>query len=193
MSSPSPQNDALEGQLRLPVTEAARGLLGARLFSDIGGKHTGVMLTEVEAYAGAGDPASHAYRGRTARNSSMFDRAGIAYVYRSYGVHWCLNVVTGPVGDGAAVLLRAGEPIVGEAVMARRRGRSTHLTDGPGKLAQALGVTGDHEGLWLLGDGELQLTPGDMGSGVVLATPRVGISRAVDLPWRFVLARDVAV
>ena len=165
--------------------EAAPSILGRRLESRVGGVVTAVALTEVEAYMGPDDPASHAYRGRTARNSSMFGPPGTLYVYRSYGIHWCMNVTCGPEGAPQAVLLRGGTPIEGVEVMERRRGRQDHLTDGPGKLCQALGVTGDHdgstvfEGPVLLGERVLD--------GEVEATPRIGISRATDREWRFVL------
>jgi DNA-3-methyladenine glycosylase len=169
------------------VADAARLLLGRRLRSEVGGAPTEVILTEVEAYGGAGDPASHAHRGPTARNAAMFGRAGTLYVYRSYGVHWCANVVTGPEGEGSAVLLRAGEPVAGNEVMAARRGRADHLADGPGKLAQALGIAGEHDGLDLLGEGPVWLGGGPPAPGDVRATRRIGITRAVDRPWRFVL------
>jgi DNA-3-methyladenine glycosylase len=172
-----------------PVLDAAKGLLGARLRSEIGGDVTEIEIAEVEAYDGTDDPASHAYRGPTARNGSMFAQPGTAYVYRSYGVHWCLNVVSGEPHHGAAVLLRGGEPLTGIDVMERRRARSDHLTDGPGKLAQALGVTGDLDGIDLLDGGSLRLIPGEPPSRPVLATPRIGISKAVDRPWRFVVSR----
>ena len=174
--------------LERPLLEAARALLGMRLRSEVDGKVTEVVLTEVEAYAGDDDPASHAYRGRTARNGSMFAPPGTAYVYKSYGVHWMLNVSVTAEGKGDAVLLRAGVPAVGEEVMVARRGRRNQLTDGPGKLAQALGVTGDHDGV-SLADGPLRLLPGEPLPGTVLATPRVGISKAVERPWRFVVAQ----
>ncbi len=173
-----------------PVLAAARGLLGQTLHSDIDGEATAVVISEVEAYDGANDPASHAFRGRTRSNESMFGTPGTAYVYRSYGIHWCLNVAVGPEGEGAAVLLRGGRPVTGEAVMVRRRGRSTHLADGPGKLAQAMGVTGDYDGGSLI-DGEVRIQPGTGEPYSVVATPRVGISKAVDLPWRFVIVQQV--
>ncbi len=132
------------------VVAAARGLLGRRLRSEIGGLACEVVLTEVEAYGGDDDPASHGFGGRTTRNASMFRAAGTLYVYRSYGIHWCLNAVTGAVGEPAAVLLRGGRPVLGEEHMRRRRGRADHLCDGPGKLAQALGVTGEQDGTSLL-------------------------------------------
>lgn len=166
------------------VDEAAPALLGCRLRSDIEGATTEIVITEVEAYGGADDPASHASRGRTTRNRSMFERAGTLYVYRSYGVHWCLNVVTGPVGEGGAILVRGGEPTLGSDVMAERRGRADHLTDGPGKICQALAVTGEHDGLDLLGDGVVRLISG--GHLPFDSTARVGISKAVERTWRFV-------
>jgi DNA-3-methyladenine glycosylase len=178
---------ALAALLEGPVVDAARGLLGLRIRSEVGGVACEVLLTEVEAYGGSDDPASHGHRGPTARNRTMFGPAGRLYVYRAYGVHWCMNVVTGPEGRASAVLLRGGRPVLGEPAMVRRRGRTDHLVDGPGKLAQALGVTGEHDGLSLL-DGPIRLT-GRVPDGVtVLAGPRVGISRAAERPWRFVLA-----
>ena len=166
------------------VVAAARALLGRRLRSEVGGVPCEVVLTEVEAYGRAEDPASHGSGGRTRRNASMFRAAGTLYVYRSYGIHWCLNAVTGPIGEPAAVLLRAGRPVLGEEVMERRRGRVDHLCDGPGKLAQALGVTGEHDGSSLL-DGPVRLV-GHPPAGIrIAAGPRVGISRAAERPWRF--------
>jgi DNA-3-methyladenine glycosylase len=178
----------LQSLLQGPVLEAARGLLGSRLRSEIEGDITEIEITEVEAYDGTNDPASHAYRGPTARNGSMFAEPGTAYVYRSYGVHWCLNVATGELDHGAAVLLRGGEPVTGIDVMERRRGRRQNLSDGPGKLAQALGVTGDLDGIDLLDSGPLRLIPGRPPTRPVLATPRIGISKAIDRRWRFVVS-----
>jgi len=115
----------------------------------------------------------------------MFGPPGTLYVYRSYGIHWCANVVVREVGVAHAVLLRAGVPIEGVDVMKLRRGREDHLTDGPGKLCQALGITGDHDGTSVV-DGRVQLCAARTGPEDVAATPRVGISKAVDRPWRFV-------
>lgn len=173
----------LRGLLRGDVVAAARGLLGRRLRSEVGGVACEVVLTEVEAYGGADDPASHGFGGRRPRNASMFGPPGTLYVYRSYGVHWCMNVVTGPEGEASAVLLRAGRPVVGEEHMLARRGRGDHLCDGPGRLAQALGVDVGLDGSSLF-DGPVRLL-GDPVVGTVRAGPRVGISRAVDRPWRF--------
>jgi DNA-3-methyladenine glycosylase len=148
---------------------------------------TEVTLTEVEAYGGRGDPASHAHRGETARNRSMFGPPGTLYVYRSYGVHWCVNITTGLKGEGQAVLLRSGVPTEGRSLMIERRRRADHLADGPGKLAQALGITGEDDGTNVLGDSRVRLLPGTA-PGRIVATPRVGISKATGRPWRFVEA-----
>jgi DNA-3-methyladenine glycosylase len=145
-----------------------------------------VVLTEVEAYGGPDDPASHAFRGETPRNRSMFGDPGTLYVYRSYGVHWCMNVVCGPPGIASAVLLRGGIPVEGlEVIEERRKGRRP-LTVGPGNLTQALGVTGEHDG-WSLAGGRLRLEEG-RATGAIATSPRIGISRAADRPWRFVLS-----
>jgi DNA-3-methyladenine glycosylase len=178
----------IEAQLGGHVEKAARSLLGMRLRTEFQGRITEVLLTEVEAYGGSDDAASHAYRGRTERNRSMFGPAGTLYVYRAYGVHWCANVVTGPEGTARAVLLRGGVPLEGQAAMQQRRGRAEQLADGPGKLTQALGINGTHDGSTVL-DGPVRLLPrlGEV-SGIV-ATALVGISTAKDRPWRFVLVR----
>ncbi len=164
----------------------AQRLLGARVRTTFKGAVTEVMLTEVEAYAGADDPASHAYRGETARNKAMFGPPGTLYVYRSYGLHWCMNVVVGEQGLPHAVLLRGGEITEGVGTIERRRKRRDNLTNGPGKLCEALGVTGEHDGTSVV-DGPVRLFPGALPGGrSVLATPRIGISKAADEPWRYV-------
>jgi DNA-3-methyladenine glycosylase len=165
--------------------EAAPLLLGRRLETRVGGATTAVALTAVEAYMGDDDPASHAFRGRTPRNGAMFEAPGTLYVYRSYGIHWCMNVTCGPEGVAMAVLLRGGVVLEGGATIEHRRGRSDHLTDGPGKLCQALGVTGDHDGTNVL-DGPVRLGERVL-DGTVVTGPRIGISKAVERPWRFVL------
>lgn len=169
-----------------PAWEVAPTLLGWVLESDVGGERTSVTLTEVEAYDQS-DAASHSHRGETQRTRTMFGMPGRLYVYRSYGIHWCVNVSTGPVGHGAAVLLRGGEPRRGEAAMSRRRGRMDHLADGPGKLAQSLGLEGGHDGLDLTGDGLVRLRPGAAEHSFSV-TSRIGITRAIERPWRFVAA-----
>jgi DNA-3-methyladenine glycosylase len=163
---------------------AARALLGRLLVSTIGGREVAVRLSEVEAYGGADDPASHAFSGETARNRTMFGPPGRLYVYRSYGLHWCANVVCGAVGTPGAVLLRGGIPERGIHEIALRRGREDHLADGPGKLCTALGITGVQDGLDLA-RGPLRLV-GPPAAGEVVAGPRIGISRARELPWRLV-------
>ena len=182
-----PDLSGLVPDLRGPVEEVARRLLGHRLSTDFGGT-TAVVIEEVEAYGGADDPASHAYRGRTVRNTSMFGPAGTLYVYRSYGIHWCANVVTGSEGTGEAVLIRGGRVVEGMELVRARRGRRDHLTDGPGKLTQALGISGDHDGTSVLaGPVRLEVGPApDLAP--VLRTPRIGISREAERLWRFVVA-----
>lgn len=168
-----------------PLLEVAPSLLGIRLRTENASQVTEVTLVEVEAYGGTEDPASHAYRGLTGRNRSMFGPPGTLYVYRAYGVHWCANVATGPEGFGQAVLLRGGLPTLGVDLMRTRRGREDHLCDGPGKLTQALGISGEDDGIDLLAGGRVQLLPEEL-NGTVSRTPRVGISVAKDRLWRFV-------
>lgn len=176
----------LRGLLAGDVIDVAGRLLGWRLMTEFGGRTTEIVINEVEAYGGTEDSASHAYRGRTARSGSMFREPGTLYVYRSYGVHWCANIVTGPEGEASAALLRGGAPTVGVAVMERRRGRSDHLSDGPGKVCAALGITGDQDGTSAI-DGPVRLIRGVLPEGTVIDSgPRVGITTAVDRPWRFV-------
>jgi len=168
--------------LAASAPEAASALLGWTLLVDgVGG-----VIVEAEAYA-QDDPASHSYGGRTPRNASMFGPPARLYVYRSYGVHWCANVVCGPVGVGSAVLLRALEPTHGLARMRQRRGVAAErlLCAGPGRLAQALGLTGAHDGA-RLDRPPFRLVPPARPVDPV-ATPRVGITRASERPWRYVV------
>jgi DNA-3-methyladenine glycosylase len=146
----------------------------------------GGVVAETEAYAPE-DPASHSYRGQTKRNATMFGPAGHLYVYRSYGLHWCANVVCGEEGLGAAVLLRALEPTQGLDVMRARRGIDdiALLCSGPGRLCQALGITGDHDGLPLDHEPLGLYAAGE--AAAVFVGPRVGITRAQDRPWRYSL------
>ena len=167
--------------------EAAPALLGWTLRSEIGGAVVEGRIVEVEAYLGREDPASHAAvkAGRTRRNASMYGPAGHLYVYRSYGIHWCANVVTGPEGAPSAVLLRALEPLTGDDVIARRRGRPADPCNGPGRLAQALGIDGGLDG-HDLARVPVQLLPGDpLNPDSVGRSPRIGITRATDAPLRF--------
>jgi len=163
---------------------AAPYLLGAHLETRIDRRRVVVRLGELEAYGGSDDPASHAYRSKTARNAPMFEDAGTVYVYRSYGIHWCVNIVTGPPGFPSAVLLRGGEVVEGVDIVEDRRGRIDHLTDGPGKLCQALSIDGSMSGT-LLDNGPIQLMLGTPHDGNFDTSPRVGISKAIERPWRF--------
>lgn len=178
----------LEEILIGPPEEAAPLLLGSHLVSAVGGEVVRMRITEVEAYKGSEDPASHAYRGLTERNRSMFERPGTLYVYRSYGIHHCANTSAGPEGVGWGILIRGGQIIEGEHVARRRRAGRSDLADGPGKVCQALGIVGDHDGTYLL-DGEppLWLEHGERPE-LIVSTPRIGISKARELPWRFVTA-----
>ena len=171
-----------------PPEEAAPRLLGSHLVSEVGGEVVWLRISEVEAYKGGEDPASHAYRGRTTRNGSMFEEPGTLYTYLSYGVHTAANTAAGPKGVGWGILIRGGEVIDGRATAVRRRGRDDQIADGPGKLTQALGIRLDHNGLDLLSARSvIRLQPGSP-PDVVIATPRVGISKATDRHWRFVAA-----
>ncbi|MGC5286828.1 DNA-3-methyladenine glycosylase [Micromonospora sp. DT231] len=178
-----------------PLLPAARGLLGCEL--EAGG--VTVRITEVEAYAGmAGDQASHAHRGRTPRNAVMFGPAGHAYVYFTYGMHWCMNVVTGVEGEASAVLLRAGEVVDGLAAAHGRRPavrRDVDLARGPARLCATLGIDRSAYGAHLLGDGPVRLRPPTrpVPPEAVVAGPRVGVTGAHDLPWRFWLAGEPTV
>jgi DNA-3-methyladenine glycosylase len=166
------------------VHEVAPELIGVTLLvNGVGGP-----IVEAEAYESAVDPSAHGFRGRTARNASMFGPPGHAYVYRSYGIHWCVNLVCEEEGSAAAVLIRGLEPVHGIEMMERRRGLVNRrlLCAGPGRLCQALAITRDHDGL-PLDEQPFQLLPADSAPAVV-AAPRVGISVATDLPWRYCAA-----
>ena len=162
------------------VHEVAPDLIGVTLLVDgIGGR-----IVEVEAYDQE-DPASHAFRGQTARNAVMFGAPGHAYVYRSYGIHWCLNFVCDEPGRAEAVLLRALEPRYGLDVMRTRRGvdAARALCSGPGKLCQALGLTREHNGL-ALDEPPFELLARDEAPKIVTG-PRIGITQATELSWRY--------
>lgn len=162
----------------------ARDVAAALIGCEISLGAAGGIIVETEAYL-PDDPASHSFRGRTARNGAMFGAPGTAYVYRSYGLHWCLNAVCLP---GSAVLLRALQPTRGLALMAERRGGAgrRQLCAGPGRLAAALAVTAAHDGTSLLVP-PFRLIGAQDHVGI-LSGPRIGISRAADVPWRFGLA-----
>ncbi|MCU1693302.1 MAG: 3-methyladenine glycosylase [Frankiales bacterium] len=185
------------GVLEGPVEQVAPLLLGARLSYD-DGVHGEVVvrLTEVEAYAGESDPGSHAFRGPTPRTQVMFGRAGVAYVYFSYGMHWCLNVVTGPAGTASAVLVRAGEVVEGlDLARSRRPGAEDRdLCRGPARLTKALGVDGALGGTDLLDPASpfrlaLAEPPTSFATG-----PRTGVAGdGAPTPWRFWLPGDPTV
>jgi DNA-3-methyladenine glycosylase len=187
----------LRALLAGPVDTAARALLGCELSA--GG--VTVRLTEVEAYAGTGDdPASHAHRGRTVRNSIMFGPPGFAYLYFTYGMHWCMNVVTGVEGVASAVLLRAGEVVAGLDVARARRpaGRpDVELARGPARLCASLGLDGGAYGADLLAvDGpgpHLRAPEKPVGADAIASGPRVGVTGAHEIPWRFWIAGDPTV
>jgi len=174
-----------------PVLTVARDLLGrVMVHRGPGGRASGRII-EVEAYRGADDPASHAFRGETARNRVMFGPAGHAYVYFTYGMHHCVNVVTGPAGRSEAVLIRALEPLEGMALMRRRRGvqEPGRLARGPGCVTQALGIDRRQYGLDLTrGSFVILDLPPDHGGRPIARGPRLGIRVAVERPWRFWLA-----
>ncbi|MBM0124151.1 DNA-3-methyladenine glycosylase [Pimelobacter simplex] len=185
---------------RADVVRRAKALLDRT----IAGHGVTVRITEVEAYGGVEDPASHAFT-RTPRSEIMYGPAYRLYVYRSYGIHFCANVVTGPTDIGAAVLLRAGEVVDGHELARFRRGetppeRDVNLARGPGNLAQALGITLDDLGTDLLADHDeeqgftgVRLGPETRVRRRVSAGPRVGVSKAADVPWRFWLEGDPTV
>lgn len=169
-----------------PAERVARQLLGAILVSECGGERTAGRVVETEAYTGPDDPACHAAAavGRTARNDPLFGAPGTAYIHLNYGLHWCLNAVTGDEGHAAGVLIRAVEPIEGEKAMRRRRGRD-ELTNGPARLTQAMGI-GPELQRHPMDRSPLLLVEGDpVPEGSLVVTTRVGISRAAERPLRF--------
>lgn len=170
-------------------------LLGATLTSGIGGTRVTVRLTEVEAYGGVGeDPGSHAFRRMTPRNATMFGPPGRLYVYFTYGMHWCANVVTGSQGEAGAVLLRAGEIVEGlDAARARRRGSTDRdLARGPARLATVLGIDGACDGASLLGPLLRLSLPTEAASHATSARTGVGGDGAAT-PWRFLLPGEPTV
>ena len=182
-----------------PVLDVARELLGRTIVHDGPGGRVAVRLTEVEAYDGMNDPGSHAYRGRTARNATMFGPPGHVYVYFTYGMYYCANMVCGPVGQPSGILLRAGEVSPETLAVARKRRPSAtsdrDLARGPARLAMALGLGREHDGADACGDGTIRLLAEDRANGddalesrpapVIRTGPRVGLTQAADRPWRF--------
>jgi DNA-3-methyladenine glycosylase len=168
------------GFFRRGVLEVAPDLIGAvLLFDGVGGR-----IVEVEAYHHT-EPAAHSFRGPTQRNAVMFGPPGYAYVYRSYGIHWCVNFVCEPKGSAAAALIRALQPTEGLPTMRRRRGVKDErlLCSGPGRLCEALGITAAHNGLAL--DAPPFALLARTGRVEIVAGPRIGITKAVDKPWRY--------
>lgn len=173
-----------------PTLEVAKALLGATLVTEHNGKKTGGVIVEVEAYGcGENDEACHAHRGKTKRTEVMFEDGGVGYVYFIYGVHYCVNVVTEKKGVGAAVLIRALEPTIGIDIMERRRKlkEKKNLTNGPGKLCGALGITRAHNGSCLRSSDKMYLIPAGepVDEKLIIASKRIGISKAKDKLWRF--------
>jgi DNA-3-methyladenine glycosylase len=174
-----------------PVLQVARDLLGRLLVHDSPDGRAAVRIVEVEAYTGDGtDPASHAHRGPTRRNAVMFGPPGHLYVYFSYGMHWCANVVCAPEGVADAVLLRAGEPAVGQELLAARRpgAAARDLARGPARLTRALGLDGTANGTDLEA-GPVWLAEGrPVPDAEVAWSARIGVSQALGLPWRAYVA-----
>lgn len=172
--------------------DVAPQLLGCVVWHESPQGVVAVRLTEVEAYLGADDPGSHAYRGRTARNAVMFGSAGHIYVYFTYGMHWCANVVCGVEGVASAVLMRAGDVVSGVELARSRRPAARQdrdLARGPARLTTALGLRGEHNGADLCTAASSPdspiLAPGDENEAQVNSGPRVGLRHAADAPWRF--------
>lgn len=177
-----------------PTLVVAHDLLGKLLLRRTPEGVAGGVIVETEAYVAAIDPAAHGFRGQTPRNRSMFGGPGMAYVYRSYGIHFCLNAVTEGEGAAAAVLIRAIRPLVGVGLMRARRGEritDRDLARGPGRLCQALALTTADDGADLLGSA-LWIAEASVNVPAprIATTPRVGISQAADWPWRFVVVGD---
>jgi len=177
--------------LDVPASEAARILLGAHLTRIINGRTVVVKIVETEAYD-EDDEASHTFRGMTPRTEVMYGPAGVAYVYFTYGMHYCFNIVTGPVGRGSGVLVRAVEPISGiETIITNRFPKSGYqMTNGPAKVCQALSINKDlnrHD--LVLEPFILTIKPKLSDNDIIIST-RVGISKAIDEPWRFYVANN---
>lgn len=167
---------------------AAPALLGWLLVHTSPEGTTSGYVVETECY-NAEDAASHSFKGKTPRTEVMFGPAGYLYVYFTYGMHYCVNIVTGPEGSGQAVLIRALQPVDGLDIMRKRRGNvaDTQLTNGPAKLTQAMAINKAHNGAYVLGNGEFKLLSG-LKPHTVRQTTRIGITKEIDKPWRFYIA-----
>ncbi len=176
--------------LRQSAVTVAPQLLGWELATQTAAGEAAGRIVEVEAYAGADDAASHAFRGRTPRTLPMFEAGGVVYVYLSYGRHTCMNIVVGPAGEAQAVLIRAIEPTVGLSLMRQRRGEVPDilLTKGPGRLTQALGITLADSGSRLGQKIQLRPTTQALDLSQIRQGPRIGIHQAIEQPWRFWVA-----
>ena len=198
MDEQGPDSTQRRSRLSGSALEVAPWLLGARLTSRSDDGGVTVRITEVEAYLGDVDPGSHAFRGRTARNATMFGPAGHLYVYFTYGMHYCANVVCGTEGWATGLLLRAGEIVEGVGTARRRRSRPASdldLARGPARLAQALGLDRQFDGADLLADPFLLVLP-DAPPPAVEQGPRVGVSGVggtAEYPWRFWLPGEPTV
>jgi DNA-3-methyladenine glycosylase len=169
----------------------ARKLLGALVVSTMGGERTAGRIVETEAYLGRDDPASHGYLlRRNSRNEALYGPPGQWYVYLSYGIHWCANLVCWSHGGGSAILLRALEPVEGLDVMRKRRGleEDRQLCSGPGKLCQALGITRELDGKAMVGSAVQVLAEKVSAGAQIAVTPRIGITKAAEWPLRFLIA-----
>ena len=167
------------------TTTVARALLGKRIMRRFGPQMASAIITETEAYGHEDDPASHAFRGRTPRNQAMFGQVGQAYVYFTYGMHYCFNIVAkSPRSKAGAVLIRAAVPESGIDIMLKNRGNRKNISDGPAKLAQALDITKELYGADLTTGTEIYIADG-IKPDKILAGSRVGISQATDKLWNF--------
>ncbi|HEY1063745.1 MAG TPA: DNA-3-methyladenine glycosylase [Candidatus Saccharimonadales bacterium] len=174
-------------ELNAPAAQVAPRLLGCYLIREMNGQTVTVKIVETEAYHQS-DAASHSYKGRTPRTDIMFGPAGHLYVYFTYGMHYCCNVVTGEEGEGAGVLIRAVEPLDNVELLEQRRGQSgVAATNGPAKLCQALGITKQMNGHDLQREPFQLLLQPPVSADNVVQTTRIGISQAKDVPWRFYL------
>ncbi len=172
-----------------PTELVAHDLLGKLLIRKHGDHLLTGIITETEAYGADNDPASHAYRGKTHRNSPMFETVGHSYIYFTYGMHHCFNVVARNYNEKAGgVLIRSIQPTIGIPLMEKHRGRKNNIADGPGKLCQALALTQMHNQLDLTEQQTIWITDGILiEKKLIIQTTRIGISQGIDLPWRFVV------
>jgi len=183
------------------VTTVAKELLGKTFVKFVDGETVSAKIVEVEAYDGSVDEAAHSFGGLTTRNEVMFNEGGLLYVYFIYGTHYCCNIVTGKENDGAAVLIRAVEPLTGLDYLSENRYGKTRLTEkellsltnGPGKICKAFNITKKHNGIDLSGDEIFILDAKKVDKSRIAQTVRVGIKKSAELPWRFYLKDNLFV